>query len=273
MNNKHRALLAIAALIVVFLGLLFWYRIAHRAPGSGVPSQTATTTPETPARTLHLTDSSPYYDIDTAYPSSTPLRASAGAKADLAAVRAMRGFEQNTIEAFKENNGLTNMTAEEFAQMTFGRDAKYAMTIEYKVYESPKTVSYVYSIYQDTLGAHPNTYYRTFTFDRATGNEVGLEDLFASGAPYLERLSARTRADLPAIMARMAEITPAEVDHDYINSGTLPEADAFQNFAIDGDTLLVIFPPYQVGPYVYGTIIDPVPFSTLSDILNPRYRL
>jgi hypothetical protein len=233
----------------------------------------ATTTPAaTPVETLHIKESTVFYDIDAAYPSATPLRESAGAEADAMAVTLMKNFEMNTIEGFKENSGLDTMTAEEFASQTFGRDAKYAMTIEYKVYESPKTISYAYTIYQDTMGAHPNTYYRTFTFDRATGSALEPGDLFVEGAPYLDRLSARTRADLPRIMAKMAETTPDQVDRDYINSGTMPIVDSFGNFVIEGTTLRMIFPPYQVGPYVYGTIEVPIPLSDLRDILDPNYR-
>lgn len=273
MKNKHQALWAVGGLIVVFLGLVAWYMWTHPAPHALAPGGTATTTPaafvDSPR---HIVDNGQFYEIDVTYPSTTPLNASAGTEADAAAVVAMKTFAEQQISYFKENNGLVGMTAEEFANVTFGRDAKYAFTMEYKMYESPKTVSYVYALYQDTLGAHPNTYYRTFTFDKASGNDVELDDLFAPGVPYLDRLSERTRADLPNIMAKMAEITPAEVNKDYIDSGTMPMADSFGNFAIDGTNLLMIFPPYQVGPYVYGTITDPIPLSSLSTILDPKYR-
>jgi hypothetical protein len=73
-------------------------------------------------------------------------------------------------------------------------------------------------------------------------------------------------------MGKMADMPPENVDKDYIASGTLPIDDAFQNFAIDNDTLLMIFPPYQVGPYVYGTVTDPIPLSALKDIIDPEYR-
>jgi len=274
MNNKRRALWAVGGLIIVFLGLVVWYMWTHPAPSALAPGGTATTTPSAFIdKPLHIVDNGQFYEIDVMYPSATPLSESAGAEADAAAVSSMKTFAEQQIEAFKENNGLANMTSAEFVELTFGRDAKYAMTMEYKTYEGPKTVSYVYSLYHDTLGAHPNTYYRTFTFDKASGEGIHLDDLFAPGAPYLERLSERTRADLPNIMARMAEITPAEVDSDYINSGTMPISDSFGNFAVDGSNLLMIFPPYQVGPYVYGTIIDPIPLSSLNSILAPEYRL
>jgi hypothetical protein len=273
MNNKHRALWAVGGLVIVFLGIVIWYMWTHPAPHALAPGNVATSTPVSFVdKPLHIVDNGQFYEIDVAYPSATPLQASAGANADAAAVSAMKTFAEQQIVAFKENNNLNSMTAAEFAELTFGRDAKYAMTMEYKMYESPKTISYAYSLYQDTMGAHPNTYYRTFTFDKATGEALHLDDLFVPGAPYLERLSERTRADLPGIMAGVAGITSAEVDHDYINSGTLPISDSFGNFALEGSNLLMIFPPYQVGPYVYGTIIDPIPLSALSGILDPKYR-
>lgn len=273
MNNKQKALLATGVLIVVFLGLVTWYMWTHPAPHALAPGGTATTTPSTFVDSpLHIVDNGRFYEIDVTYPSATPLSISAGAEADAAAVGAMKTFAEQQVLGFKENNGLIGITAEEFAQMTFGRDAKYAMTMEYQIYEGSKTVSYVYVMYQDTLGAHPNTYYRTFTFDKESGEGIHLDELFAQGSPYLERLSERTRADLPNIMAKMAQITPAEVDKDYINSGTMPIADSFGNFAIQDSNLLMIFPPYQVGPYVYGTIIDPIPLSAMNTVLNPKYR-
>lgn len=267
MNNKHRALWAVGVLLLVFLGILVWYLWSHSVPRALAPGNIATSSPPTVVgEPLHIVDNGQYYEINAAYPSATPLHNSAGAEADREAVSAMRTFAQNSVNTFKES-AETDLPGMDFAQ---GR--KYEMDIDYKLYESPKTVSYVYTIYQDTFGAHPNTYYRTFTFDRMSGEALELGDLFASGAPYLERLSERTRADLPKIMAKMGEITPAEVDTDYINSGTLPIADSFNNFVIEGPNLLMIFPPYQVGPYVYGTIEVPIPLSSLSTILNLKYR-
>lgn len=272
MNNKHHAVWAIIALLIVFLALLLW-RLFDPTPRATAPGDVATTTPaQVAAEPVHIIDTGEFYEIDAAYPSATPLRASAGREADAQAVALMRSFAQNSVVSFKEANNLDHMTAAEFQEIAFGRDAKYAMGIEYTLYESPKTVTYVYIIYQDTLGAHPNTYYRTFTFDRETGENIHLDELFAAGTPYLERLSERARADLPRIMARIADISPEEVDRANIESGTVPIADAFQNFAIEGSTLRLIFPPYQVGPYAYGSIEVPIPLSDLADILDPRYR-
>jgi len=270
MNHKQKALLTTGALIVVFLALGLWYMATNPAPVAKAP--TATTTPSVMVETLYLRDSGQYHEIEVAYPSATPLRSTAGEAADTEAVALMRTFGENSITSFKESADVDSLSPTERTLFGLEDGRKYAMTIEYTLHESTHTITYVYLMYQDTLGAHPNTYYRTFTFDRTTGENLHMEDLFLAGAPYLERLSERTRADLPAIMASKADISTESVDRDYIASGTLPITDAFNNFAIDGETLIVVFPPYQVAPYVYGRIDVPLPLADLADILASEYR-
>lgn len=268
MNNKHHAVWAVIALLIVFLGILVWRMFVNPTPRVLAPGNISTTTPgATSTPPVTITDSGQYHDAEAKYPGSTPLAQSAGAEADASAVSTMKGFVENVVNGFKERASEQMPGMQDFSQ---GR--KYTMGIDYTFSEGPQTISYVYLIYEDTLGAHPNTYYRTFTFDRGTGEAISLEGLFAPGTPYLERLSARTRADLPEIMAKRAETTPDQVDRDYIHTGTIPEMDAFGNFAIEGSVLRIIFPPYQVGPYAYGTVEVPIPLSSLSDILNPKYR-
>ncbi|HEX8591265.1 MAG TPA: RsiV family protein [Candidatus Paceibacterota bacterium] len=269
MNNKHHAVWAVVALLIVFLAILVWRLFIDPTPRALAPGGTVATTTPTATTTppIVLTDSGRYHDAEATYPSVTPLAQSAGAEADAGAVALMKSFVENAMGGFEER---AEEQMPELASIAGGQ--KYALDIDYSLYESPKTISYVYIIYENTLGAHPNAYYRTFTFDRATGENIHLDELFAPGTSYLERLSARARAELPAIMAKRAETTPDQIDAEYINSGTQPMGDSFNNFAIDGTTLRLIFPPYQVGPYAYGTIEAPIPLSDLSSILNPKYR-
>lgn len=126
------------------------------------------------------------------------------------------------------------------------------------------TVSYVYTLYVDTLGAHPNAFYRTFTFDLATGKELAIGDLFAPRSDYLKRISAIAEFELSKTLADMADI-------EYIRQGVTPEALNFQSFAIEGKDLVLIFPPYQVAPYAAGTQKVSVPLSQLAEILKPAY--
>ena len=70
MNNKHRALWAVGALIAVFLALVIWYMWTHPAPRALAPGDVATTTPSTFVdNPLHIVDNSQFYEIDVTYPS------------------------------------------------------------------------------------------------------------------------------------------------------------------------------------------------------------
>lgn len=268
MNNKQKAVIGVGILVLVFIGIAIWYMATHQAPTVFVP-QTATSTPATTATgPQHLTATGKYYDIDTQYPGSTVLAQTAGTQADIAAVSTMKTFLAQEIDQFKANGNLDNLTPEDVQIQGLGPDRKYALQATYKTYQGPHTVSYVYTLYEDTLGAHPNAYYRTFTFDTKTGAALTLGDLFSSGT-YLQVLSTAARADLPKIISDHAG---GDADLTYINTGTTPNADNFQNWYLDGGNLVLVFAPYQVGPYALGTITDPISLVRLGTILKATYK-
>jgi len=57
-----------------------------------------------------------------------------------------------------------------------------------------------------------------------------------------------------------------------MNRGTTPDADNFQNWYVEGTTLVLLFPPYQVGPYSLGVVSVPIPLSELGTNLNPDFK-
>lgn len=266
--QKRTAIIGAAVLGLIVIGLIVWYMASNPPkplPIGEIPAPG--TIDEVTGQKKVVTDQGTYFEAEVAYPSTTPLRASAGAEVDAAAVALMQDFAVGEIDRFKENTNVAGLSEEEIEMFGLNDGRKYALGIDYSMTTSPKTVSYVYTIYQDTLGAHPNAYYRTFTFDSKTGALVTLDTLFTGN--YLERLSQIARAELPRIIS---ELTGAEADLEYIESGTLPIYDSFQNFAIEGSTFVLIFPPYQVGPYALGTQVVEIPLSQLSDVLNPAYQ-
>jgi hypothetical protein len=144
---------------------------------------------------------------------------------------------------------------------------KYAMGIEYKAYSSAKFVSYVYQIYEDTGGAHPNVYYATFTFD-ANGNKLELADLFKPGARYLDKLSELAYKDILIQAKARFESDLDETQIDWIKNGTAPTLETLQFFYVDRNNLVLIFPPYQVAAYAAGVFESKIPLASLQDILK-----
>lgn len=184
----------------------------------------------------------------------------------------MRGFLAEEIIAFKENSGLNSLTPQDIALFGLGGERKYAYGAEYRTFTGDHTVSYVFDIYVDTLGAHPNGYHKTFTFDLETGAELSVWSLFLPETNYLEILSQIARSELPESIATKSGIPVSDVNIDYINDGTTPMQANFDDFYFDGDDLVVIFQPYQVGPWVIGTQELRIPKSALVNILKSEYR-
>lgn len=259
--------LGVAALATPFLAWGLWHGIAGRVSEPAEPAAAPLPVPEPIAEPVPVTieEHEPYYDVVASYPDSTPLAVTAGVPADREAVARMRGFIEETIADFKRQGDFGNLTPEDIALQGLSADRKQSLAISYESYEGIGTVSYAYTLVVDTLGAHPNAFYRTFTFDRGTGAELSLAGLFLPRSGHLERLSAYARFELGRTLGEFAEV-------DYLELGTAPTAENFANFVVTDGFLEVLFPPYQVAPYAAGTQSVAVPLEELDDILKPAYR-
>lgn len=272
LKHKHWAIIVVAILIAILATIAAWYMLGSRtvlAPSSGISTSTPTATATSSAPEAHITEHATYYDVDLAYPSVTPI-ASVSAYANEKAVATMKAAMQDTADQFKTDGNFANLTHDDIQIMGLDQ-RKESLGAEYKTYTGGRTVSYVFVIYEDTHGAHPNTFYRTFTFDTQNGEQLGLADLFAPGVNYLGALSTIASKQLPALVAAREQVSVSEVDTDYLHSGIAPEPDSFQNWYISGNSLVIVFPPYQVGPYALGTVELPIPFSQLST-LRAEYK-
>lgn len=202
-----------------------------------------------------------YYDITTNYATSTPLTGDA----DAAAISLMQNFVSDRITQFKTEGNFANLTAEDIKMMGFDQDRKEKLQIVYLIASSPRTISYIFTIYEDTLGAHGNTYFKTFTFDTTSGKSLALADIFTPSSPYLDTLSKISRAELPGILRDNADST-------FINEGTTPEDKNFANFFFDNKDFVILFAPYAVAPYAAGPHTLRIPVSDFALIFKRAYR-
>lgn len=256
MNKTPLYILVVGILVGAVGGLVYWYKT--KTPPSEVPVQTVLV-PGAKDESATISDSTQYFKIEARFPSASPLASTAGTEASNKAVALMRGSIEAQVAEFKEQNisWLTDRPESESYPLDF--DANYSIT------ENAHLISYDFQIYRFSGGAHGGTNAETYTFDKKSGARVLLNDLFMEGAPYLERISAHTRARLLATLGEYK-------DEKWITEGTDPTQKNFQSFLVDGDSLTIIFGEYQVGPYVIGVSEIQVPLSTLSDILKPEYR-
>lgn len=264
---------AIIGFLVLFLALggLFWYLTTRPTPPLPLftPAETPSQTDPSPGL---ITENAQFYDIKAEYPSRTPLLASVGTDADAYAVALMRQWQEETIAQFKAQGEFDSIEPGDFEMQWYEQGRKQALNINFTTAFSTRTVTYIYLVYADTFGAHPNAYYNTFTFDLITGAPLATPDLFVSGSRYLRVLSEKSRAILAPHIAEVSEIPLSEFDPSYLNDGTEPTDANFQFTYLEGADVVILFPPYQVGPWALGKQDARIPKSELTEILRPEYR-
>jgi hypothetical protein len=212
------------------------------------------------------TEDKDYYTVKAAYPATTPLEPDADRKARAVIEQGIA----DEIAVFKSDNNLGALTAQDAQMQNLSKDRRYALDMEYREATSSGTVSYAYQVYADTLGAHPNLYYRTFVFDRE-GNRLSLGDLFVAsstgpGADYLNQISGAASVQVREELTRRLGEEPGD---SFFDEGTAPNPENFQNFVIDGNDLVFLLPPYQVAAYAAGSFEVRIPLSQLSGALKP----
>lgn len=251
---QKSTLFGIAVLCIILGGIGFYAATRPRV------TVAPTTLPEN-GYSEHAT----YYDIAANYATSTPLLTEVGPGANATAVALMETFVGDTISQFKTDGNFANLTASDIHTMGLDKGRKETLQITYLIASSPHTVSYIYTTYMDTLGAHGNMFFHTFTFDTTTGAPLTLADLFTPGADYLGVLSTTARAKLSGVIG-------GTVDTGMIASGTTPDEKNFSNFFFDNKDFVILFDPYAVAPYSSGPQTLRITASALGNILKSEYR-
>lgn len=256
--RKDIAIGTVVVLVIIF-GIIF-YAAMRPAPAKAPTDGVASSGSILPAG--GYSEHAPYYDIVANYPTTTPLT---GATNE-AAIKLLQDFIAQTIAQFKSDGNFANITPDDVHALGFDQGRKYALQVAYLIGSSARTVSYIFTVYEDTGGAHGNTFFHTFVFDTATGQHLLLTDLFTPGAPYLDTLSRISRTKLPDVIGRdMA-------DSSTIRNGTAPDEKNFVNFFFDNHDFVILFPPYQVAAYAAGPQTLRIPLSELSGILKLGYH-
>lgn len=212
----------------------------------------------------HYSDDSEYYRIEADYPARTGL-------ADAADLKVRTTIEQDLaqqIATFKTDSGLDVLTPQDAEIQGLTNERKYALALEYMPLTSSTTVSFAYQVYADTLGAHPNLYYKTFVFDQ-DGNRLALGDVLKNNPNWLEELSLLVSQDVTAQLKTRLDSLPqgnegADVTDSIFAEGLVAKEENFENFVVDGDSLVILIPPYQVAAYAVGPFEVRLPLSEVN---------
>jgi len=168
---------------------------------------------------------------------------------------------------------------------------QFELLLDFKVAaQTPAFISVRESGSSDTGGAHPNPVQAAFVFDRKAGKLVALDDLFAD--PDTARKALANFAHdtlLKKLMAnapKPGEGSPGAIREwksnmlQMLDGGTKPTTVNYSVFVVQAGAnqdapspgITLIFPPYQVAPYVDGTQTVDVPAGTFAKFLKPAYQ-
>ena len=141
-------------------------------------------------------------------------------------------------------------------------------------------VSFVFDRYENTGGTGLST---TFTkiFNRSTGKEIPLRDLFSDDA-YLVKLSELSRAILyKRVDEKVKSLDGSEQalaeyvanNRKSIDTGTEPTPENFDSLVLnDNDTLTVYFDKYQVAAGSEGVVTVEIPVQEIAGLLTSEVR-
>jgi Protein of unknown function (DUF3298)/Deacetylase PdaC len=195
------------------------------------------------------------YEIDTALPQ---LAGAGDARVEK--------FNQAAAKLVAARTGEFKKTADEMAReeaaATQGAKSSRppnSLSVNYEVTAADKDfISVLFTFFEYSGGAHPNTTTESFNYDLNRNAPVRLADLFTPNSNYLKVISDYSVRELK----KLDTVSSVE-------NGAGPKIENFHSWNITPNGLKITFDPYQVGPYVAGAHEAVVPYSVLKPIIKP----
>lgn len=253
LNRFHRPLI---------LGLAILSLQAGAEPALATPAATAAVAAPRPvAQTLKLTDAKQRFEIDASYPQLQSPDAAGQAFNQL-----MRSRIEAEVAEFKKNaaEGMAFLKDPAVDPKNFD-GFNSSLLISYETARADSRVISV-ALMAETFvigNAHPSHWPMMLNYDLARRKEIKLADLFKPGTNYLQTLAPLCKADLK----RQAKQNQFPDIDDMISEGTAPKAENYRSFTLTPTALVIAFPEYQAGPYVYGQHEVTIPYTRLQAIL------
>lgn len=121
-----------------------------------------------------------------------------------------------------------------------------------------KYISFVFHIFVDNGGAHPNIYIWSVIYDIKGKEIINIDSISQKYPNFLVDISEYSYNEL----LKNKEIKESKA-YDILKEGTAPTRDNFRNLAIDKNNLIIFFEKYQVAPYVLGEFKLEIPMKNI----------
>lgn len=142
-------------------------------------------------------------------------------------------------------------------------DIKYSMFINFDMYKCDNYIGFVFHVFEDFAGAHPNTYIVTVNYNIKSSSISNIDTLIKKNNSILSLMSKYSYTSL-SNEDKIKEINMLSM----LKNGTKPTKDNFDNFVFTKDGLTVFFEKYQIAPYAAGEFSLTIPYEELNLKLN-----
>lgn len=174
--------------------------------------------------------SAPAYTMDLAYPLGYP-------------------DEQAIVDYLTQTReGFVNV-----AQTPDFRNVPHEMDVTAESFQSAQSRSVVLTLFQDIGGAHPTTWYKSFTYDVGQSRPVSFDTLFAPDAKPLDAIFPIVARTLETETVLLGSISPGD--------GRDPAH--YQNFAVTDDSVIFFFGRAELLPSYAGATSVTVPRNAI----------
>ena len=141
------------------------------------------------------------------------------------------------------------------------KGSTYNVLVEPTFYHHIVSVHFV--IYAYTGGAHDIRFDKVYYYDLEKNKEISIMDIVNFNDDFLDLLSYE------AYQYLKKEKLDLVYDDEYLlKDGLSPTKENFDYLVFENNSLKIIFPPYQVGPWSSGEINALIPYQMIEDYLK-----
>lgn len=145
---------------------------------------------------------------------------------------------------------------------TFPQDRPLFLEITYEeITHSENIVSLIFTEFYDIGGLYPLDEIHTFTFDLENERVLTITDLFMEDSDFTALL-------IPHLIADIGTDDISYFVGDDFTVDDLDDEDAYPNFALTEDALILLYPSFRSGPIHAGMARIEITLSELAEVLN-----
>ena len=175
--------------------------------------------------------------------------------------QAVDSFVSQYTHEYKQN--LTPLYIEDKGDELKRRWYEYEYNIETETKVGRDDAVVIYTITLDYYegGAHGIEQLLIMNFDKQSGNQLTLQDIFVPG--YEERLKEM-------LLNKLMDMTDSKTMEELKEKGFLYSMDMFpsENFMLEEDHITFVYNVYEIAPYTMGRTSLELSYSELSEILK-----